>query len=180
MRQWSEREVFDFLVTHLRSAADDCESLAVNRRRGPIYNRLRQDLEKIEDMCRVVHYMRQDSRWLKVGLIMDRCHQQAGDWLRGVPQKPNADGSPKPPMMIPEGVKHPLFMKMAEYLREQEREVMRLKNQRTNRVGMILPRMLEPPGVRSRPVTVQLPGLGGTSLRKTKGGIILPNGAEAA
>lgn len=170
MRQWSENEVFDFLVDHFRKAADLCEALAVKRAKGGIYNDLRKTLEKIEDMCRVVHYMRQDARWLKIGIIMERAHQQAGDWLRGIPQKPNPDGSPRPALMIPDGERHPLFMKLAEYLREQEREAIRLKNERTGRVGMILPRMLTPPSVGHRPVTVKLPEIAG----KSKGGILLP------
>lgn len=173
MRQWSENEIFSFLIDHLRQAASDCEDLAVNRRKGPVYNHFRITLERIEDMCRIVHYMRQDARWLKTGLIMERCHQAAGDWLRGVPQKPGLDGKPKPARPLPEGMKHPLFLKLADFLREQEREVLRLKNEKTNRIGMILPRMLEPPGVR-QPTNYRIAPL------RSKGGIILPSGVKAA
>ena len=173
MRQWSEGEVFSFLADHLRLAADQCEALAENRRKGPVYNEFRKNLVLIENMCRIVHYMRQDARWLQHGLRCNACHKMAGDWLRGVPQKPGADGKPRPAMMIPEGVKHPLFMKMSEYLRNMMVEIVTLRNARTGRIGMILPRMLEPPGVRQgRPVQVKLPGLGGE--RISKGGIILP------
>ena len=179
MRQWSEQEVFSFLTDHLRQAVADCEALAVNRRRGPTYNHLRIVLEKIEDMCRIVHYMRQDARWLQHGLRCHACHQVAGDWLRGVPQRPGPDGKPRPALAIPEGVKHPLFMKLADYLHEMENQIAVMRNARTNRIGMILPKMLEPPGVRHRPVTVQLPGLG-APLRKTKGGLIIPSGVKMA
>jgi hypothetical protein len=148
MRQWSEREIFDFLTDHLRRATDACEALAVNRRKGPIYNQLRHDLVKLEGMFRVVGYLRQDARWLQVGLVMNRVHQAAGDWLRGVPQKPGPDGRPRPALAIPASIKHPLFMKLAEFLREQERSIVAMKNARTGRTGVILPRMLEPPEIR--------------------------------
>ena len=168
MREWSEREVFSFLHDHFGKAADACEKLARFRVRGKVYNELRHDLEKIEDMCRIVHYMRQDARWLQVGLRMHAAHKCAGDWLRGVPRKPDALGRPQPPMAIPEGELHPLFVRLAEFLREQAKEAHRLATEKTNKVGMILPKMLAPPEVRYPTNYRQMP------LRKSKGGVILP------
>jgi hypothetical protein len=174
MRPWSEIEVFSFLADHFAKAASACDDLARNRRRGPVYNELRHDLEKIENMCRIANYMRQDARWLQVGLRMHAAHQCAGDWLRGVPRKPDAQGKPQPPMAIPEGELHPLFVRLAEFLREQAKEADRLRRERTGRVGMILPRMLVPPGVR-QPTNYRV-----TPLHKSSGGVIIPRGVNVA
>jgi hypothetical protein len=174
MRQWSENEVFGFLAEHFAKAASACDQLARNRRRGPVYNQLRHDLEKIEDMCRIAHYMREDARWLQVGLRMHAAHKCAGDWLRGVPRKPDAQGRPQPPMAIPEGELHPLFVRLAEFLRDQAKIAVELKSKKTNRVGMILPRMLAPPGVR-QPTNYRV-----TPLHKSSGGVIIPAGVNVA
>src|SRR3984957_21147913 len=112
MTPWSESEVFDFLETHFGRAADNCEQLARRTRRGHAYNELRRDLEKIEDMCRVVHYMRQDSRWLRIGMQMQEAHKRAGNWLRGIPQSPTPSGTPRPALRLPPGTMHPLFVKL--------------------------------------------------------------------
>jgi hypothetical protein len=72
-------------------------------------------------------------------------------------------------MSIPEGVKHPLFMKLAEYLRQMGVEINALRHARTNRNGMILPRMLEPPGVR-QPSNYQV---------KLPSGLIIPGSKVA-
>lgn len=168
MRQWSEVEVFSFLADHFSKAASACDDLARRQRKGPVYLELIKDLELIENMCRIAHYMRQDARWLQVGLRMEAAHKCAGDWLRGVPRKPDEQGRPQPPMKIPEGELHPLFVRLAEFMREQGKEAERLRREKTGRVGMVLPRMLAPPGVRS-PSNYRL-----NPLRKSVGGIILP------
>lgn len=174
MRQWSDGEVFGFLADRFSKAASACDDLARNRRRGPTYNALRHDLEKIEDMCRIAHYMRQDARWLQVGLRMHAAHTCAGDWLRGVPRRPDEQGRPQPPMAIPEGELHPLFVRLAEFLRDQAKEANRLRTEKTGRLSPILPRMLEPPGVR-QPTNYRL-----TPLHKSSGGIIIPRGVNVA
>ena len=168
MNQWSEGEVFSFLSQHFREAANDCRDLAKRQRRGSIYNRLRHTLIKIEDMCRIAAYFRQDARWLQVGLCMHEVHQCAGDWLRGMPRPPDDRGRPRPPLPIPEGELHPRFVQLAELLDQQYRVADKMRRQRTGRPGMILPRMLQPTEVR-HPTNYPV-----RDYRRTRSGLLVP------
>lgn len=162
MAKLTEAEIFDCLETNFRLAAEHCEDLAKLPRKGPTYRKLIEELKLCEGACRQVAVWREDSRWFKIGLMMEEAHKRAGDWLRGIAQP---GGGRRP---LAEGVRHPLFMKLAENLRAAHKLAVDTKDKATHRVGMILPAEL--PGPHRDTVPVGWTG----ALARTPGGIILP------
>lgn len=160
MGQPTEQEIFDCLATNFRLAAENCEKLAVSPKRGQIYRALIENLKLIEGAARQAGYYRGgDARWLQIGLMVAEAHKRAGDWLRGVKQL--GGGYRK----IPEGQRHPLFMKLAEHLRTGQKKSEGLRDKRVNRTGPILPVMLQPTSQReTTPI----------GWRKTASGLVLP------
>lgn len=160
MGQPTEQEIFDCLATNFRLAAQNCEKLAKSPKRGQIYLQFREQLGLIEGAARQAGYYRGgDARWLQIGLMVAEAHRRAGDWLRGVKQP---GGGYRP---IPEGKKHPLFMKLAEVLRAGQRKAEDLRTKRVNRTGPILPVMRQPTSQReTSPV----------GWRKTASGLVVP------
>lgn len=157
----TEREIFDCLSTNFRLAAEACERLAVIKRTGPTYSDLRDKLELLEGACRQAAVWRQDARWLQIGIMMAEAHKRAGDWLRGI----KVAGSPVR-IKVADGHRHPLFLKLAENLRAGELKAIELRDKKTGRVGVILPR----PGRAPRRDTVPV------GWRKSSG-ILVPAGA---
>lgn len=160
MGQLTENEIFDCLSTNFRLAAEDCEKLAISARTGPIYNSLREKLELLEGACRQASVWRQDTRWLTIGHMMAHAHKVAGDWLRGMPTVP---GGPR--VKLAAGHRHPLFLKLAENLRAGHKKAEEFKNNRTGRVGMILPAVQAAPLRDTTPVGWRRPS-----------GLIVPHG----
>ena len=153
MSDLTETEIFECLSHNLRLAAEDCELLATTPKRGWIYDRFRKELKLVEGACRQAAAWRGDTRWLPLGMKMEECHQIVGEWLRGVKDE---TGVRRP---IPEGAKHPMFLKLAELLRAAHGEVEKLRTKKTGVVGPILPEMISAHHlpVRHRPVSVMLP-----------------------
>ena len=139
MGDLTEREIFDCLETNFRLAAEHCEDLAKLPRKGPTYKKLIEELKLIEGACRQASVWREDTRWLHLGLMMEEAHKRAGDWLRGVAQPSGGR------RMIPEGVRHPLFMKLAENLRAGLARAQETRHAATGRIGMILPEVMRAP-----------------------------------
>lgn len=166
MAKLTEPEIFDCLETNFRLAAEHCEALAKLPRKGPTYKKLIEELKLIEGTCRQAAVWREDSRWLRLGMMMEEAHKRAGDWLRGIAQ-PNGGRIP-----IAEGVKHPLFMKLAENLRAGLALADLTKTAATHIRGAILPTVMPGPHRDTIPV-------GWTaSLRHTNGShLIIPAGA---
>lgn len=162
----TEPEIFDCLRTNFRLAAQCSEDLATLPKKGPTYRKLREALKLIEGAARQAAYWRQDARWLQIGLQAAHVHQTAGEWLRGVKQ-PNGGRRP-----IPEGEKHPLFVKLAEVLRAGLVRAEQYRTAKTGRVGTILPVPLPGPHRDTRPVSM-------AGLKRSKGGILIPAGAAA-
>lgn len=133
MGQLTEREIFDCLTENFRLAAQHAEDLARVPKGGPVYIQFREELRLIEGACRQAAQWREDARWLPMGMKVNDLLQRCGDWLRGVRNK---DGTYT---AIPADKKHPLFLLTAEALRDCQRQVERLRDQKTGRVGMILP-----------------------------------------
>lgn len=157
----TEREIFDCLSTNFRLAAEAAERLATIKRTGPTYDSLREKLELIEGACRQAAVWRQDARWLQIGIMMAEAHKRAGDWLRGI----KVAGSPVR-IKLADGHRHPLFLKLAENLRAGEQRAIELRDKKTGRVGMILPKAGRAPRRDTVPV----------GWRRT-GGILVPAGA---
>lgn len=136
MAHLTEAEIFDCLETNFRLAAEHCEDLAKLPRKGPTYKKLIEELKLIEGACRQASVWREDTRWLRLGLMMEEAHKRAGDWLRGVAQ---AGGGRR---AIPEGVKHPLFMKLAANLRAALALAEETRTKKTGHLGSILPEIM--------------------------------------
>ncbi len=139
MTKLTEAEIFDCLETNFRLAAEHCEDLAKLPRKGPTYKKLIEELKLIEGACRQAAVWREDSRWLRLGLMMEEAHKRAGEWLRGVVQ---ASGGRR---QISEGVRHPLFMKLAENLRAGLARAEETRTKATRTIGAILPATLRGP-----------------------------------
>jgi hypothetical protein len=164
----TEVEIFDCLATNFRLAIEACEALAKRPVGGIKYDELRKALRLIEGCCKQGTVWREDTRWLKFGVMMAECHKRAGDWLRGIKMP---DGTR---VKIADGQLHPAFKMLADNLRGLMALAERTRTMRTNRVGMILPEVLPGPHRDTRPV----------GFRKTvpppmsKGGIIIPDGVS--
>ena len=167
----SESEIFDCMADSLRKAIDHCEQLAVKPLRGPIYNQFRQELKLVEGCCRQASSWREDTRWLPIGLLMEQCHQKAGEWLRGV-----VDPATKQRVPVPEGQKHPLFVSLAQNLRGILKGVEDLRTKRAGQMGMILPPMPRAETrTHGRQIQVALP----SGMHRASSGLIIPDGAQA-
>lgn len=157
MTALSEQEIFACLFENARKAAEHCEQLASVPLRGPVYAALREELSLVEGACRQAAAWRDDTRWLRLGLMMAEAHKRSGAWLRTYTSK---DGRAEA---------HPLFLKLAENLRHLRDRAERLKSRPTGRStmtqGPILPEVQEGPHRDTKPVQVITPG-----------GIILPAG----
>jgi hypothetical protein len=163
----TEQEIFDCMRENCAKAAAHCEDLAKRQRRGPVYNLLREELKLIEGCCRQACQWREDARWLNVAKDVAKAHVLAGEWLRGVKVGKG------PRRAIPEGERHPLFMKLAEILRNLAKQAEKLKNQRTGRSGMILP-LIRDNFRETRQHRVKLPD----GMAMTPGGLIIPHGVS--
>lgn len=136
MVQRTEQEIFDCLAENFRLAAELCDKLATSPRRGRIYNEFRRTLKICEDNCRLAAYWRQDARWLQIGLMMEEAHKRAGKWLRGEKMTDTRTGQFQGVVLYP----RQLFNKLAENLRAGHKKSIELRDKKTNRVGMILPK----------------------------------------
>lgn len=139
-----ESEIFSRLVENFRLAAESCELLAIRPARGPVYRKLIEQLKLCEGCCRQVAYYRDDTRWLRIGLLMEEAHKRAGGWLRRYPRTAT------------ENAAHPLFVRLAENLRAGQKSAEDLRTKATGRVGIILPEP-QPGATRTEGRLVQIP-----------------------
>jgi hypothetical protein len=135
----TEIEIFDCLVTNFRLAAEDADALAVLPFKGECYDRFRRELQLIEGACRQASAWREDTRWLPIGLMIAEVHTRAGDWLRGIKMP---DGTR---VKVANGQLHPLFVKLAENLRNLHAAAVRTRDAATGKRGAILPAMQKAP-----------------------------------
>jgi hypothetical protein len=164
----SEQEIFGCLRENFALAAQHCEDLAKLPRKGPTYRLLREELKLIEGACRQASAWREDTRYLQIGMRMAEAHKRAGDWLRGV----KIDKGPR--RKIPPGQMHPMFMALSAGLRALAINVEGLRLNRTNRLGMILPKPAYVPRNTSHS-RVMLP----IGMSRTPGGLLVPSGVAA-
>jgi hypothetical protein len=164
----TEAEIFDCLLDNCEHAASHSEDLARNTRRGPVYLSFREELRLVEGACRQASAWREDARWLNIANDIAEARKRAGEWLRGV----KIGNGPR--RAVPEGQRHPLFMKLAENLRALAKQALDLRDRATGKRGAILPVIQAESGVRHRPQRVQLP----PGMVTTPGGIIIPHGAS--
>lgn len=148
----SETEIFDCLLENLTLAAEASDRLAVVSMRGDDYTKLRECLALCEGACRQAGAWRDDTRWLPIGKKLNECHDKAGGWLRG-----RKIGKQR--IALAGGERNTLFDMLAKNLRFLRVGIVRLKDERTGQVGLIMPAMQD---------------LGRPQGMLIKGGIILP------
>ena len=150
----SETEIFSLMAERLKLAAECADKLAVSPKQGPTFHALRGYLKEIEGCCRQAAYWREDSRWLPVGLEMEKAHQLARRW-------------------IAEHYSRKLFTMLATKLRELEKIAADLRDKAPPKLGLILPDMIPDPT--PRPAQVMTPRQS-PKLIKRKPSLILPSG----
>lgn len=123
----SETEIFDRLLTSLRAAAESCQYLAWDPRRGFRYEQFRKDVKLVEGCCRQICHWREDTRWLVLGRMMAFAHARCGHWLRN---------SPTPQMRK---IAQPEFKRLSEKLTQMVSDVDRMRTMATGKRGAILP-----------------------------------------
>lgn len=164
----TEVEIFARMRESLALAAEHCDHLAVESLRGPIYEKLRDELALIEGCCQQASAHREDTRWLPISLLMAECHKKAGGWLRGY----KIDGET---VKLAMGELNLHFVELAKHLRSLLKVVEQYQTQRTGRVGMIVPVPVRPFLREDRKHRVRLPDVAGV----TNGGILIPTGVAA-
>lgn len=157
----TETEIFDCMTSNLQLAAGLCDQLADCPKRGDHYNRLRKAMRLVEGTFKQAAVWREDARWLPWGLTIEKAHQMAGGWLRGIPQQGGGY------VVLSEGTRHPCFVMLADNLRAMLRQVEALRTQKTGRRGMILPIPQRGPHRDTVP----------TGWTKSLGGIVIPGTA---
>src|SRR5271165_5690719 len=71
----NDKEIFDRMNHNLRSAAQHCVDLAKLPAKGPTYRLFMEEMRAIENCARALAYYRDDSRYLKIGMMMAECHK---------------------------------------------------------------------------------------------------------
>ena len=134
MGQTTEQEIFDCIVTNFRLAAENCDELAKRPISSPEYMRLRDELKLIEGAFHQASFWREDERWLDVARQIPEAHRLAGEWLRGEEIESEVPGviMRRP---IPEGHLHPMFVKLAEFLRWCMAKAEELRHAKTGVLG---------------------------------------------
>lgn len=157
MGDLTEREIFDCIASNAREAASHCETLAKSPQEGETYDALRKNLELIEGACRQASAWRGDTRWLPLGRTMAQASSLIAEWVRGR----KAGG-----LRVMLAPKHTFqcFMALADNLRGAAEGMKKLQHERTNRIGAILPQMLEGPHRDTRPV----------GFTRSMGGVLVP------
>ena len=159
----TETEIFDQMRTSFGFAIEAATDLARLPLKGHNYDKLRKNLRLIEGCCKQANTWREDTRWLTYIGLTSKCHQMAGEWLRGIKQE---DGRR---IKIAEGQLHPAFVMLADNLRAMQNAAEQMRTRATGRRGMILPDAQRAPHRDTRPV-----GYTG-GLPMSAGGIILPS-----
>lgn len=168
MSDLTEAEIFDCMRENLALAAEHCDNLAVESFHGEIYEKLRDELERIEGCCKQAAQWREDMRWWPIGQLMGECHKKAGGWLRGY----KIDGET---VRLAMGELNMNFVMLAKNLRAVIKLVDQTQHGKTGKAGAILPQPVKPFLREDRPHRVILPG--GTAM--SSGGIIIPRRAAA-
>lgn len=134
MSALTETEIFDCLITNFKLAAEHCDDLAKRPISGPAYLSLRDELALIEGAMQQASFWRGDHRWLEISRMIPEAHRLAGEWLRGVEVETDTPGLivRRP---IPAGELHPMFVKLAEFLRWAAVQAQEIKNAKTNKLG---------------------------------------------
>ena len=161
----TENEIFSRMVASFKQAAEDCDALAKRPVSSPAYLSLRDELALIEGSFQQTAFWREDDRWLEIARQIPEAHRLAGEWLRGVEVESNTPGVVvrRP---IPEGTLHPMFVKLAEFLRWCADKANEMRHAKTNVVGANL-----------RPLPRGERNISQTGWTATNSGLIVPASA---
>jgi hypothetical protein len=165
MSDLTEPDVIGQLKASLKEAGQAALDLSVTSRKGPAYKKLREHLLLVEGCCRQLSAMREDTRWLNIGMLMHKAHELSGGWLRGFKH-------PITGMRIAVSIKtrNPLFIKLAENLAFLHETADNLLMKRTGVLGPILPALPIAERRVGAPVRVSVP----PAMQKMPSGILLP------
>jgi len=161
----TETEIFDRMVASFKQAAEDCDALAKRPVSGPAYLSLRDELALIEGCFQQAAFWREDERWLDIARQIPVAHRLAGDWLRGEEVESNTPGVVirRP---ISEGRLHPMFVKLAEFLRWCAAKAEEMRHAKTGVMGANL-----------RPIPRGERNVSHSGWAATNSGLIVPAGA---
>ena len=165
MSDLTEGDVINQMKHSLKEAVQAALDLSATSRKGPAYKKLREHLLLVEGCCRQISVMREDTRWLNIGMAMHKAHELSGGWLRGF--KHPITGLR---ISVAPGVRNPLFIKLAENLAFLFEGAEKMLRARTGILGPILPAVPSAERRVGAPIQVSLP-----PMKKTPSGIILPN-----
>ena len=134
MSALTEAEIFSRMVASFKQAAEDCDTLAKRPISSPAYLSLRDELALIEGTFQQTAFWREDDRWLDIARQIPEAHRLAGEWLRGVEVETNTPGLivRRP---LPEGELHPMFVKLAGFLRWCAAKADEMRHAKTNVLG---------------------------------------------
>ena len=165
MAALTEQEIFNRMVASFKQAAEDCDVLAKRPISSPAYLSLRDELALIEGTFQQTAFFREDDRWLEIARQIPVAHKLAGEWLRGVEVESNTPGVVirRP---IPAGTLHPMFVKLAEFLRWCAAKADEMRHSKTGVVGANL-----------RPIPRGNRNVSHSGWAATDSGLIVPAGA---
>jgi len=130
----TEIEIFDRMVASFKQAAEDCDVLAKRPISSPAYLSLRDELRLIEGTFQQAAFWREDERWLDIARQIPVAHRLAGEWLRGIEVESDIPGAiVRQP--IPAGQLHPMFVKLAEFLRWCAAKAEEMRHAKTGVMG---------------------------------------------
>lgn len=164
MGKLTEREIFDRMTGCLKAAASCCAQLSVSPARGQLYDQLRKNLRLAGDCCRQAATWREDARWLNFDKQLTHCHKIAGDWLRGY--KNDAGHRVH---LAPSEI-YQLFTKLGLNLAAMHTLAETTRDAKTQKRGMILPKIHHETRTQGRPSAVKLP----PGMMARQSGLIVP------
>jgi hypothetical protein len=170
----TEREIFSCLEDNCRTAIDACDQLAISPVRGVQYNRFWEAIDLAMGCFRQASYWRQDARWLPPEHILINIRMAAGEWIRGYSLVgKGVVGLPR--LRLTERELGENFKATAKLLRKTHKYLIGLRDDKTGRTGMILPKPVANFRETRQHRVADLP----PAMMKTSAGLIVPSGVAA-
>jgi hypothetical protein len=135
-----EHEIWDKLCDTLKSAIAHCGQLATFPAQGPTYLAIIVELELIEGASRQMGFNRGDARWSLFGYEIHHFRRRIGDALRAHNNRE-------------------IFLFFKGMMEGALADAVKMKDARTGRRGLILPKAKPGPHRETRPVYVSPGGL---------------------
>ena len=149
MSALTEQEIFSLMAQELKLGAECCDKLAMSPKQGPLFDALRKHLKTIEGCCRQAAHWREDTRWLPVGIEMEKAHQFARRW-------------------IVEHYSRKMFTLLAAKMLELHKIAVDLRDKAPPKLGLILPELQADPTPRNAHILMP------PKPKRLKSGLIVP------